>query len=117
MTRKERSFFLFFLSLFVIPELLWSPVVNFYNSFYLSTKTSSAFPWRDNFLQDSDNLYLLKLVLFIQTIGIVLGLIYLIKKYSYNKVLKSLFVILLTFLAISTALSFYFALTFRFDIL
>jgi hypothetical protein len=58
-------------SLFLIPEILWSTLLNFYYSFLKPTIGGSSQVLRDNFLLRSDNIDIYLLILVIQTIGLV----------------------------------------------
>lgn len=72
MTKRQKIWLYVFLGLFIIPELLWSPVGNFYYEFYQGMKQSTVYPFRDNFLQNADNLNILKSALLVQFFGFTL---------------------------------------------
>jgi hypothetical protein len=65
-------------ALFLVPEILWSPVMNFYYEFYKSSYSGNVQPFRDSFLQNSDNLRYLKFIVLLQSIGLLLFTISLI---------------------------------------
>ena len=60
------------MTLFILPEILWSPFGNFIYSFFLPTVHGSSQIWRDNFLLNSrfDSLY--KIILLIQLVSIII---------------------------------------------
>ena len=64
MTKKQKIWLGISMAMAIVPEILWSPVVNFYYEFYLGTQTSNIYPLRNNFLQNSDNIIYLKSILF-----------------------------------------------------
>ena len=77
MTKKQKIWLYIFLALFVIPEVLWSPVGNFVYELFLSHYGSTR-PFRNNFLQQSNNINYLSTILFLQLLGIFSTFIYLI---------------------------------------
>jgi hypothetical protein len=78
MTTKQKIWFSIFLAMFLVPEVLWNPVANFYYEFWQGMHASTVFPLRNNFLMNSDNLFLLKLVIWIQFFGLGFTLLELI---------------------------------------
>ncbi|OGZ91430.1 MAG: hypothetical protein A2599_01095 [Candidatus Staskawiczbacteria bacterium RIFOXYD1_FULL_39_28] len=103
--------------MFIVPEILWSPVVNFYYEFFQSSRTSNVHPIRDNFLQNSDNLSYLKFVIALQFIGLLLALIFLVKnKYCRKKIIKYLLIALLSVTLIITGFALYSAMTLSMEI-
>ncbi len=77
-----------FLAMFLVPEILWSPVGNFV--YELFSDSANVKPFRDNFLyQTMDNANYLSSILFIQLLGIFLTFIYLIvvRKSIQNKII------------------------------
>ena len=118
MTKKQKIWMWIFLAMFIVPEILWSPVGNFYYELLQSSESGGTHPFRNNFLQNSDNLNNLKFVIFIQFIGLLLFLIYLIKnKKEFNTILRYISMIFLSILLIFVSFSLYFALTFNIGIL
>ena len=63
--------------MFLVPEVLWSPVSNFIYSFYIGGNTPAIL--RDNFLIHSDYRKLAIVVIFIQCLGVFLGFIFSLK--------------------------------------
>jgi hypothetical protein len=107
-------------AMFLIPEILWSPVLNFYFEFFQSSRSSNVQPLRYNFLQNSDNLNYLKLVIFIQLIGLLLHTIFLIKnKKNINiKTINYLLLIISSFVVLFLVVfALYFATTFSINIM
>jgi hypothetical protein len=74
-----------FLAMFVVPEVLWSPVVNFIYSLYTNHLNGNSSLLRNNFLQNPDNVNILSTVLFIQMAGLLFSCIYLIIIHSNIK--------------------------------
>lgn len=119
MTKKQKIWLGIFLAMFVIPELLWSPVGNFYYELSQTSKSGGTYPFRDNFLQDSDNLSILKSVLLIQFIGFTL-FVYMFWKHRQtvnNPYLRWMLILLFLAIFILSAFSAYFVFTFSPDIL
>lgn len=108
-----------FLGLFAIPEILWSPISNFYVEFYQGSKYSDVNPWRDNFLQNSDNIAWLKFVILIQLIGSLLFFYNFLKNRNIlsNPVLRWFLVLVFSCLLILTAFAAYYAYGFNMEIL
>ena len=55
MTKKQKIWLGVFLALFIVPEVLWSPVGNFVYEIMQSGNAGGTHPVRLNFLQVSDN--------------------------------------------------------------
>ena len=118
LTKKQKIWLWIFIAMFAVPEILWSPVANFYYEFFQSSWTSYVQPIRDNFLQNSDNLSYLKFVIFLQLIGLLGALIFSLKnKNSKNRTLTYFFVALLSVLILIVGFSLYFAMSFSIDII
>lgn len=102
MTKIQKIWFTIFLAMFIIPELLWSPVVNFVYELYKNT----GFPVRNSILEKTENINLLSSVLFVQTLGLLLTAIYLlaVRKNIKNKIIFWMGFVLLF---VSTILVFY----------
>ncbi len=107
------------LAIFFVPEVLWSPLSNFYYQFYQGTRQSNVFPLRDNFLQNNDNLFYLKATLLIQFVGVLIFnfLLWRNKENINNTFLKWLVISVSVLLLILTAFAAYFAYTFKMEIL
>ncbi len=71
--------------MFVVPEVLWSPVSNYIFSMSKPLKHGSIQIFRDNFLLSSDNINILSTVLFIQMAGLLLSFIYLLVHHGVIK--------------------------------
>ncbi len=68
-----------FLAMFLVPEILWSPVGNYIYSLVKPTVNGSIQIMRDNFLLHTDNVNLYSTVLFIQLVGSILYFIFYVK--------------------------------------
>ena|ERR1700733_7569769 len=118
MTKIQKVWLWIYAGLFVVPEVLWSPVVNFYYQFIKGMHVSNVPPLRNNFLQNIDNTIWLKLVIFIQALGILLLLINIVKYYNpTSRILKALLILILFLLLLAILFALYFALTFSIEIL
>lgn len=111
LTKKQKIWLWIFGAMFAIPEIVWSPVLNFYYEFWQSGWSGNVHPIRNNFLQNSDNLNYLKLIFFIQSIGLILFLISLIKNRKSIKLSNYLLLIVLSIIILLlVAFVLYFAL-------
>jgi len=118
MTKIQKIWLWIFVAMFAVPEILWSPVVNFYYEFLQSSWTSYVQPFRDSFLQDSDNLNYLRFVIFLQFMGLLLSLASIVRNnFFHNKVIKYFIVVLLSLLLIIVGFTLLFAMTFSIDIM
>lgn len=86
MTKGQKVGFWGVLGLFILPELLWSPVGNFIYSLMKPTVNGSVQILRDNILLTTSNNNLYSIVLFIQLLGLFASAIYLI---VLNKSIKN----------------------------
>ncbi len=77
MTKKQKILLVIFVAMFALPEILWSSVGNFLYQFF--DTSNNVHPFRDNFLQRSDNIKILGLVLYLQFFGLLLSAFYIIK--------------------------------------
>ncbi len=62
-------------SLFLVPEILWSPLWNFSYELWFKKRIGSINLLRDGFLMDTENINILMIVFIIQAIGL-LGLFF-----------------------------------------
>lgn len=85
MTKIQKIWMGIFIAMFAVPEILWSPIGNFIYSFLSPTVGGNYQLLRNNFLFDYRFENLLKFLVFIQSIGIVLFLIFLLKNKSAIK--------------------------------
>jgi hypothetical protein len=74
MTKKQKIWLGVFLAMFIIPEVLWSPVGNVL--YQLVQSGGVIYPFRDNFLMDNDNLFIYRFINTIQLIGLGASLYY-----------------------------------------
>lgn len=119
MIQKQKNLFRLFLAIFFSPELLWSPVANFYFELYQGSRSGSVVPLRDNFLLQTDNEKILKAVLLIQLVAIIFSLAIIIRnrRGSDNQLFRYLLIAVLFLLTFLTAFVTYFAFSFNMDIL
>ena len=78
MTTKQKAWSFIFTAMFALPEILWSPIINYIYELSQTSHSGGTHPYRYNFLQHPDNINLLSTVLFIQFLGLTLTLISLI---------------------------------------
>ena len=76
MSKKQKIWLGVFLAMFIIPELLWSPILN---TLYELWQSGNVIPFRENFIMASDNLLYFRLVNFMQLVGIVFASVVLFK--------------------------------------
>ena len=69
MAKKQKVWLTIFILMFVIPEILWSPALNFIYEFF--QKSNSVHQIRPNFLANTDNANIYSSILFIQFIGLL----------------------------------------------
>ena len=119
MNKKNKIWLWVWLGLFAIPEILWSPISNFYSEFYQGTKYNDVNPWRYNFLQNSDNLSWLKFVILLQFIGFLLFFYAFIQNRNAvtNPAIRWLLALVFLAILLLSAFAAYFAYTFRIEIL
>ena len=118
MTKTQKIWMWIFIAMFLVPEFFWSPVGNFYYQLSQTNQSGGTHPFRYNFLQNSDNLVYLKLVLELQVIGLLLLLFFLIKhKYINNKIARYLIYTLLIILLIIVGFVLYFTTNFSINIM
>lgn len=100
--KKTQKFWLWVsIAMFAIPELLWSPIVNFIYIFWKGGNVPIIL--RDNFLMSSDYRELLIIILFVQFVGALLSAFLL-----YNSLPKNLYkLILISFFSILSVASLY----------
>jgi|SRR3989344_1332814 len=102
--------------MFLVPEVLWSPIVNFYYQLFQSSYSSNVQPFRNNFFQSSDNLKYLKFVILLQAIGLLFFTISFItnkKNIKITMVKYLLIVIPLLILLFSVLFVLFFAFSFN----
>lgn len=109
MTKTQKVWLGIFLAMFVVPEVLWSPVGNF---IYELLRNSGS-PFRNTFLEKNDNINSLSIVLFIQVLGLLFSSIYIIiiRKGFKNKVASWVLSTLLFFAAVVVFYLFYISIT------
>jgi len=114
MTKMQKVWLAIFLAMFIMPEVLWSPVGNSAYEFYM-TSYGNTHPFRNNFLQNPDNINILSTVLFIQMAGLLFSSIYLVIIHNSikNKIVLWLFSILLFLAAVVVFFLFGFSVSLR----
>ncbi len=114
MNKKSKISLSIFVGIFVIPEILWSPIGNFIYQLGQTGNSGGTFPFRNNFLNNPDNTYAYVTILFIQFLGLLLTTFYIAKyNISAKKNLLWLLIVLLTILSVLIFLIFYWVATFR----
>ncbi len=99
METKQKTWLWISLAMFIVPEFLWNPVTNIIYGFLQNSNHVKDF--RSNFLTNPDNTTFLLTVLFIQLIGLVFSLMYIIKtttiaRYKIPLFLLTLFALIVT---------------------
>jgi len=118
LTKTQKVWLWISAAIFLVPEILWSPVANFYYQLTQTSRSGGTYPFRNNFLQNSDNLNYLKLVFFLQFVGLLWFLISMLRgALIKNKVIKYICVATLLILLIVVGFALYFAMTFSIEIL
>ncbi len=110
MSKTNKVFLGIFLAMFIIPELLWSPVINFG---YELLQTGNTHPLRNNVITDLQNPNLIIFVLCIELLGSLLSIILITKniypkKFGYWSLSTSLYLF-----TIINLIVLYFAFAFR----
>jgi len=111
MTKNQKIWFAVFSAMFLIPEILWGLTINnfLYGFLYPSSLELSKFHLLPIVESNSFNLF----VVFIQWIGLLLGLIYLFFISIKNKFLKSILIFIFTILLLLVFYVFLFAINFN----
>ena len=91
--------------IFIVFEILWSPLLNFFYSFFSPTINGSSQIIRDNFLLKTDNINIYLFVILIQLISLLSCLILMIKIKSSNKTINIMTLFVLIILIILTLFS------------
>ena len=98
MSKIQKIWFTVFLAMFVVPEVLWSPLTNFYYGIFRDA------PYRRNILSYSDNRDLLIMVVFVQFLGIVGFSSFLFSKKMYRTIKEGRAVLVLSFFLLALIL-------------
>ncbi len=111
MSKVQKILLGIFLAMFIVPEVLWSPVGNF----IYELERNTGKPYRQSFLESSSNANTLSTVLFIQTLGLLFSAIYLAicHKNIKHKIVLWMMVLLLLFAAVIVFYLFGFSITLR----
>lgn len=104
MEKRKKILAWIFLAMFIVPEILWSPVFNYIYSFFVPTVNGSVQVWRDNFVinSKSGDVALILTVLTVQIIGLIGTLRFIILKKDMNIALKIILVLILAILLVVT---------------
>ena len=102
MTKKQKIWLGVFLAMFLVPEILWSPIVDEIYSTLAPTKNGSFQMWRNNFLFSKENLDLWGYILFFQFVGIFLAtlVVFFARKNIQNKILFWVVLVLMSILSL-----------------
>ncbi len=84
MSKTQKIWMWIFLAMFLIPEILWSPILNVSASFLLPPQNGSIQIIRNNFLFDYKNENLLKIVVIIQIIAAFLFFLLWVRGKNHN---------------------------------
>jgi hypothetical protein len=117
MSKMQKGLMWLFGAMFLVPEILWSPVVDFYYQLSQTSKSGGTHSLRNNFLQNSDNLSYLKLVIFIELVGLLLFIIFSIKNRKDINIINYLLIALSIVILLLVALALFFVMTFSINIL
>ena len=112
MNTKQKTLLGIFLGMFVVPEILWSPVVNFIYSIFAPQVNNSIQTWRANFLTNSSDSTNFLIVVFIQLIGLI-GTLLVLRKINTNRWFKILLYLIISIFFIITGFVFYVAFSLR----
>jgi len=106
MAKKQKIWLGIFLAMFLVPEILWNPMVNFYYELFQS---GDVHPLRNNFLTNADNFSILKFIMLAQFIGLAVSSFFIAKSR-----IRAIVKMLLSFLIILSILLAGFAVLFIF---
>jgi len=106
MNNIQKSLLGVFGFLFLLPEVLWSPIANFVYAFLKPTINGDFQLLRINFLITSQSSYLYVLVLCLQFLGVVSGVLWVYKS-DYSKIVKALMCLLLAVVLVTIGLILY----------
>jgi len=114
MSKRQKIWLGIFGAMFLVPEILWSPMIDFYYQLILQSNSSGIVPpLRQNFLTNSDNISILKFVISMQLLGLSLFLIRFLSLKIKNKIIKIIAISFLTVLLFLTAFFVLFAFNFN----
>ena len=115
MSKKQKIWLGVFLAMFIVPEILWSPIINDLYEYSQSSRPGTTYSFMHTFLQHNDNINILSTVLFIQMAGLLFSSIYLIiaRKNIKNKIALWAFCLLLFLMAVVVFFLFGFSVSLR----
>ena len=80
--KSKRKFLLWTsLALFVVPELIWSPITNILFELFQS---GNVHPLRDNLLLKAENIFYFRIVNSLQLVGLLATITFLFKEKNWN---------------------------------
>ena len=95
MTKKQKIWLCVFLAMFIIPELLWSPILNFAYSIVQNSNNPTIL--RPTFISNSDYRGWAIIVILLETIGLLFSTIIVVKEEGIrSKFIKTISVIILS---------------------
>jgi len=112
MTKKQKIWLAVFLAMFLVPEILWSPIFDFYYQLYQTDQSGGTHSFRQNFLDNSDNVNILKCIISFQLFGLLSSLLFLIKS-NLNKIIKIIFISIFLLMILVVGFAVYFAFNFN----
>ncbi|OGI75648.1 hypothetical protein A3C67_02535 [Candidatus Nomurabacteria bacterium RIFCSPHIGHO2_02_FULL_42_19] len=110
METKQKTWLWISLAMFVVPEALWNPILNFSYSFF--ENSTNPIILRPNFLITPDYRNLVIFVIFIQLMGLISSLI-IISKSNLTFSYKILLILLILFLIAVTGFVFFITFSLR----
>ncbi len=114
MSKRQKIWLGIFGAMFLIPEILWSPIIDFYYQLILQSNSSGMVSsLRQNFLTKSDNISILKFVISIQLLGLSLFLVKFLSLKIKNKIIKIISILFLMVILFFTAFFVVFAFNFN----
>lgn len=110
MSSKQKIWFWIFLAIFIVPEVLWSPVLSFG---YELLQSGNTHPLRRNNITNLQHSGLIILVLGVEFIGVVVSLLIISKSIKIKKMIHWILIASMSIFAIANAIVLYFAYVFR----
>jgi len=100
MTKNQKIWLSVFLAMFLVPEILWSPILNFYYGIIQGSFPGGHYiELRNNFLANGDYLNILRLVLIVQFLSLLAAFVVLLLS-KVNKFYLKLFTLIILFIFI-----------------
>ena len=115
MKKNSKIWLWIFLAMFIIPEILWSPSINFIYSFFSAPVFGQPQLLRNNFLFEYNFESLLKIIIFIQLIGIIFFFLFWLKNMNNVRSRVAFWIVLILSLLVCLMSMFIFYLVFIFS--